>query len=293
MGDVMHGPKVVAPDGRLRKSYLHGYLDSATRLIPGAAFRLAEKAVDFEAVLKTAIRKYGVPRALYADNGSAQTARSLRLICAELGIHLLHCRPYDPEAKGGIERFFNTARAEVVDELGDEPRPLAELNGLLWAWLSTEYHRRQHSGTGRVPLEHWLEHAERLRPSPDVATLDRVFMHRDTRLVRRDSTVRFAGHLLEVRGELVGDKVELRFDAEVPFEPTDQTTWPQVWVDGHFACDSVVLDRVANSARPRRRLPRQPEPEQEPTGIDPLAQMADEQARKTRRPKDIQDNEEV
>ena len=56
-------------------------------------------------------------------------------------------------------------------------------------------------------------------------------------------------------------------------------------VDGEFACDTVLLDREANSARRRRRLPKPTDqPEVEPTGIDPLRQMTDEQARLSRRP---------
>ena len=50
-------------------------------------------------------------------------------------------------------------------------------------------------------------------------------------------------------------KVELRSDPSVTFDPKDPTTWPAAYVDGRFACDTVVLDRVANSARRRRRLP--------------------------------------
>lgn len=287
MADVMHGPPAIDDRGRARKSYLHTYVDSATRLVVGCAFRFGERAVDFEIVLKAAIAKHGLPRTLYVDNGAAQISKSLRLICGDLGVHLRHAKPYDPAAKAAVERWIRTWRAEVGDELPDEPLPLAELNALTWAWLSTEYHRRVHGGTERVPLEHWLEQTDRLRPAPPRADLDRAFQHRALRRVRRDSTVRFAGHYLEVRGELAPGKVELRFDPEVAFDPKDPATWPTAYVDGQFACDTVALDRVANSARRRRPLPKTPNSAPpEPTGIDPLGQMADEQARLTRRPSD-------
>ncbi|MBN1774674.1 MAG: transposase [Deltaproteobacteria bacterium] len=288
MGDVMHGPQALDAHGRARKAYLHAFVDSATRLVTGCAFRFGERAVDFEGVLKDAIRKHGVPRTLLVDNGAAQVSGSLRVICGELGVHLTRCKPYDAAAKGGVERFFRTWRAEVGDELPDAPLPLAELNARTWAWLSTEYHRRRHGGTERVPLEHWLGQTERLRPPPAGGALDRVFLHREQRRVRRDGTVRFRGHLLEVRGELVGEQLELRFDPSVDFAPDDSTTWPDAYVDGVFACDTVLLDRVANSTRPRRRLPKPADTTPPaPTGIDPLRQMADEQARLTRRPADL------
>lgn len=78
--------------------------------------------------------------------------------------------------------------------------------------------------------------------------LDEIFLHRATRKVRKDGTVRWRGGYLEVRAELSGDTVELRFD------PEDDGALPRVFVDGAFVCDTVPLDRLANMHR-RRRFP--------------------------------------
>lgn len=274
MGDVMHGPQVIAPDGSQRKAYLHLFVDSATRFVPACAFRLGETASDLEAVLKEAILTHGLPRVLYLDQGAAQRADSLALICAELGVRLLHCRAYDPEAKAGAERIFRTIRDELLDELGEMLRELAELNSLLWSWRSAEYHRRVHSGTGQAPLEHWLSQAGTLRPAPRSEVLDEVFLHRERRKVRKDGTVRFAGRLLEVRSELAGAEVELRFDPERP------ERLPRVFVDGDFFCDAVELDVIRNSSRRRRRLSAEKPEERPSTGIDPLRQIQAEHERR-------------
>lgn len=278
VGDVMHGPRVIAPDGQLRKSYLHLFIDSAARFVPGAAFRLSETAADLEAVLKPAMQSHGLPRALYEDRGAAQTSASLRIICAELVVHLLHCRAKDPEAKGVVERIFQTIRAEVLDELPDAPLELAALNSLLWSWLSAEYHRRIHDTTKREPLEHWLSQLEPLRPAPRGDELDRIFLHRERRTVRNDGTVRFRGRFLEVRGELRHEEVELRFD---PFRPD---RLPAVYLDRRFYCDTVELDRVRNSRRHRRTLGPKSEPVVPSTGLDPLRLIQDEHDRRSRPP---------
>ena len=123
MGDVMHGPVVIGPGGRPRKSYLHLFIDSASRWVPACAFRLGETAWDHEAVFKQAVLKHGIPRTLYEDRGAAQTSKSLKIICAELCVRLLHCRPFDPEAKGGVERIFRSIREEIIDELPAETLP--------------------------------------------------------------------------------------------------------------------------------------------------------------------------
>jgi len=280
MGDVMHGPKVIAPGQKQRKAYLHLLLDSATRFVPGCAFRLGETAMDLEAVLKEAILKHGLPRVLYVDQGAAQRAASLRLICGELGIRLLHCRAYDPEAKAGVERIFRTIREELLDEVGDNILDLADLNAYLWSWLSAEYHRRVHGGTGHKPLEHWLSQAAGVRPAPRAEVVDEIFLHREWRQVRKDGTVRFAGRMLEVRPELVGQKVELRFDPEQPGQ------LPRVFVDGEFYCDTVELDVIRNSTRRRRRVKDQADSQNERprTGVNPLRQIQAEHDRRVAPP---------
>ena len=276
MGDVMHGPPVWTSDGRERKAYLHLFIDSATRFVTGCAFRLGETAADLEAVLRDALLAHGVPRTLYVDRGAAQTSLSLRVICAELGIRLLHCKPYDPAAKGSVERIFRTLRDELLDEVEGKTLELGELNGLLWSWLSVEYHRRLHDGTGEVPHTAWLAGAEALRQAPRGEELARIFLHRQRRRVRKDGTVKFEGRLLEVRGELSGRWVELRF------EPHSKDRRPQVFVDGKFYCDTADQDLIWNSRRRRRLLAKEEKPAEVTTGLDPLGDIQKEHERRSR-----------
>ena len=278
VGDAMRGPLVVAPDGSLCTALLFSQIDNATRFITHSYFCLAkgESAAAQEYGLKEAILKHGVPRAYYVDRGPAYIAQSLRDICADLGIELKHAGPGDAEAKGSIERWHRTWRDEVGDELPEAPLSLADLNAKHWAWLGAEYHARVHDTTKRAPREHFLAEADELRPIPRGKDLDEVFLHREVRTVRKDGTVRWNGGFLEVRPELMGDRVELRFD------PSDSTARPRVFREGKFLCDTVPLDRLANMHRRRRRIAGDPHPLAEKTGFDPLAQMEDEHYRRTR-----------
>jgi putative transposase len=276
VGDVMHGPRVIAPDGQLRKSYLLSQIDDATRAILHSYFALSEGAECQEYGLKQAILKYGLPRTYYVDRGSAYIAWSLRFICADLGIHLIHAGVQDAEAKGVIERWHRTWREEVGDELPDKPLTLAELNAKHWAWLGAEYHARVHDTTRRAPGEHMLAEVGELRPVPRGVDLDLVFLHREERVVRKDGTVRWQGGFLEVRADLCQKRVELRFD------PADETALPRVFVGGRFACDTVPLDRLKNMTRKRRRIAGSGAPDATPSGLDPLALIEDEHYRRTR-----------
>lgn len=283
MGDVLHGPRVIA-DGRVRKSYLIAFIDSATRFVPAAELRLSEGAADHEYVLKQAFLKHGLPRALYLDNGSAQRSRSLQLILAELVVRLLHAEAYDPEAKGGIERWNRTFREEVESELPEEPLAIEEVQSRIWSWLSVEYNARVHSTTGRIPREDWLRNTSILRPVPSGVDLDEVFLHRERRVVRRDGTVRFRGGFLEVRSSLVGRQIELRFD---PFERDPRV---RVFSDGVFVCDAVELDPEANAYKKRHRPAGSVETPAEKTGLDPLKLMQDEQIKRTSQPQTDNDD---
>jgi putative transposase len=290
VGDALHGPLVLVPGGGLRKSYLLSQIDDATRFILHSYFALSEGAEAQEYGLKQAIFKYGIPRAYYVDRGSAYTAHSLRFICAELGIHLLHAGVQDAEAKGVIERWHRTWREEVGDELPDAPLTLADLNAKHWAWLGAEYHLREHSTTRRAPREHLLAEVDQIRAVPRGTDLDEVFLHREDRTVRKDGTVRWRGGLLEVRAGLEGERLELRFD------PADETALPRVFIDRAFVCDTVPLDRLKNMTRHRRRIAGDPAPSAEPSGLDPLALIEDEHYRRTRPAgagPDDEDDEEV
>ena len=94
----MHGPRVPI-GGKLAKSYLVSLFDDASRLLTHSAFCPGETALDIEGVLKQAVLRRGIPLKLVVDNGAAYRAETLQGICARLGIHLIHCRPYAPEGK--------------------------------------------------------------------------------------------------------------------------------------------------------------------------------------------------
>ena len=156
MSDVMHGPKVRHGRSR-RKTYLIAFIDDATRVVPFAAFDTAENIQAFLPVFRNAIIRRGIPQRLYVDNGASYRSRHLALVCARLGIALIHARPYQPAGKGKIERWFRTLRAGWLAHL-DAPvlDSLQTLNRSLWAWIEGEYHNTPHRGLeGRTPLEQW------------------------------------------------------------------------------------------------------------------------------------------
>ncbi len=214
-GDVLHGPSIQTSQG-MKKTYLVSLMDDATRLIVHSAFCFGETALDVEGVLKQAILKRGLPHKLLIDNGPAYRAHSLQAICASLDIRLIYCRPYEPEAKGKLERFHRTFRAQFLDELDmTQLSNLGDLNARLWVWCESVYHTRVHSGlNGKSPIERWrqeLVHVRHLTPQL-VERIDDLFLHRVQRHVKKDGTVSWEGALFEVSHQQVGENIILLVD---------------------------------------------------------------------------------
>lgn len=209
--DVMHGPMVTVGE-RKRKSYLIAFIDDHSRLIPYARFYLSEKLTSFLDAFEKALLKRGLPRKLYVDNGAAYRSKHLEHITASLGIALIHARPYKPQGKGKIERFFRTVRMQFLTEM--DRMSLDELNGAFDLWIRQVYHQRVHSGTGKKPLDRFTSRMECLRASPE--DLKDHFRMIARRRVGKDRTITLDGNLFEAPVKLIGQRVDLLYHKDSP-----------------------------------------------------------------------------
>jgi transposase InsO family protein len=204
--DVLHGP-LVETGGKKRKSYLIAFIDDYSRLVPYGEFYLGESLVFFLKALEQALATRGLPRKLYVDNGSAFRSHHLEQVTASLGIALIHARPYKPQGKGKIERWFKTVRSDFLS--GFRGTTLAELNQSFDLWLREVYHQRKHSATGQTPFQRFTSRLECLRPAP--ANLRDFFRQTARRRVAKDRTISLNGKLFEAPVALIGQQVALRY----------------------------------------------------------------------------------
>jgi transposase InsO family protein len=278
MSDVMHGPTVFVERRRKRKTYLIAFLDDATRVVPFAAFALAENTTAFLPVLKQALMRRGIPERLYVDNGAAYRSKHLALVCARLGITLIHTRPYDAPAKGKQERWFRTVRMQLLPVLGDKDLDSLEaLNRRLWAWVETEYHLNPHRGLdGQCPFDRWAQVSSDVRYAGPQIDLDELFLFEARRKVRNDRTISLNGTLYEAEAHLVGSTVTLRYD---PHAPTGRPI--QVWLNGDRQKDATVVDAYQNcfvrrNSDDRNRLDSEGPTPTPPKGLR-LADLSDDE----------------
>ena len=80
----------------------------------------------------------------------------IHLVCAKLGIALIHSKPYDSPSRGKIERYYRTVRDMFLPLLTyDKDLTLEALNKQFSAWLH-DCHHRIHKGINQAPMDRYL-----------------------------------------------------------------------------------------------------------------------------------------
>ncbi len=263
VGDGLHGPKLGG-----RKTYLFAFIDDHSRLVTAARWAFAEDAVRLSAALRPALQTHGIPEAIYVDNGSAFIDSSLARVCALLGMRLIHSKPYRPQGRGKIERFFNTVTSQFLTEItvidtpvqttvpGTEPAgqdpagsavgSLAELNALFTSWVQMVYHRTVHSSTGMSPLARW--DTGWVGRSPDrrhPELIAEAFRWSALRKVTKTGTVSLQGNTYQVDPSLAGARVELIYD------PFDLTGPVAVTAAGGIPAGEAILQDIRRHVHPK------------------------------------------
>ncbi|MFQ5606076.1 MAG: DDE-type integrase/transposase/recombinase [bacterium] len=268
--DILYGPYLPDPNQpqKNKRTYLVAFIDDFSRLAPHAEFYWDEKAPTVENTLKKAMLKRGMPEIIYVDNGKVYSARRLDAACAALGIRKIHCKPYSPEGKGKVERFFRTVRDGFLEEPEiTRTQTLPELNKLFWAWLEIDYHTREHGSTGMPPLDRWRQHIGNYLRTVDEKELFELFLQQVSRKVDKVGLISVRGIDFEVDAILKNKKVEARYN---PFD----LSHVKIYYKEHF----YQIARPAKITRWNTASKSKPPAKNDnpDTGIKPLQKMAEQ-----------------
>jgi len=226
MVDFSPGP-TLSVNGRALTTQLCVLIDDHSRLIPFGAYYLHANTEAFHHAFKEAILRRGLPRKLYTDQGKPFINGHSHVVCAQLGVRLLHCKPYHSWSKGKCERLIQTVQQDFESTLrleGNAAHSLEELNDKFSAWIQRRYHQRPHSSTGQSPEYRYQQAAKSLRHWDPSLDIEPLFYLRLERTVRKDGTVRLEGQLYEVPLSLRALKIQLRLD---PWRRTRIEVWYQ------------------------------------------------------------------
>lgn len=206
--DFLHGPKIRVGAQR-RKTYLHAIIDDATRYIVAASFHLAEDTEALLSDLMLAVRRFGIPRRFYTDNGAAFRSRHLQVIAARIKMSLPHTPPGQPRGRGKIERWFRTVREQFLT--GKECSTLAKLNEDLQKWIA-QYHQSVHSSLAMSPLNRKdMDAGPLLRQVDPIQNIDALFRIEVDKTIQADGCIRLYGRRFEIKDAIAGQKIKIAY----------------------------------------------------------------------------------
>jgi putative transposase len=241
--------KIVRHQGRKVPLRIHALLDDKSRYVVAIQAAATEREQEMLALVTQALRRYYPPKTLYLDNGSTYSGDTLRTACGRLGISLVHAKPYDPQARGKMERFWRTLREGCLDHIS-VTSSLHDVQVRLLAFLDTHYHVRGHGSLmGKSPGE--VYEAGRCRePSPITETrLATALTVHGKRRVKRDGTVEIGGVLFETHAGFLAGRIVV-----VGRSLLDPATDPWIEHEGQrFALQRVDPVRNGRRRRPVRR----------------------------------------
>lgn len=211
-GDLWHADvchvRASTPTGTHRTWRVHALVDDRSRYIVGLEVHETETEVDLLQVFCTALLQHSAPDVFFVDNGSCYRGDVLAALTQRLGVRLVHAKPYDPEARGLMERLWRTMRQQCTDHLSPI-ETAGQLANVLWAWVDS-YHRRPHGGLmGKRPRDLYLAET-RGKPTKTASSIAAALERTERRRVRKDATLSFDGKLFETEGWLAGKTLQVR-----------------------------------------------------------------------------------
>ena len=242
--DTSVGPYLKIDDKKY-KTYIIMFIDDKSRLIMGFDIFFNDNAINMQQVFKNAIKTYGKPKKLFVDNGGSYDNKQLSLICATLGIELIHAKPYTPEAKAKQERLFRTIKdgwMRCTD--WNTFKNLNDIRNSLATFIRDNYINKVHSVTKMTPNDRWHTEYE-LVQFLDENLVEEAFLHRTFNKVRKDRTISFNNEYYEVPFKYVGQTVELRY-----FPNNLNKLF--LYENNKKICDVTKVDKVANGKSKRK-----------------------------------------
>lgn len=243
--DVSVGPYLTI-NGLRQKTYIIAFLDDSTRLIVSCRAFATDNLISLLTVFKEAVAKRGVPKKVFFDNGKIFRAGQTELICASLGCTLCFAKPYSPQSKGKIERWFQTLQKQWQHLIDTSSfASINELNESLNSYVEGQYNSNYHSSIKCKPIDKFMDNIKNIKLLSQTE-LRNIFLYRVLRSVKKDATISIEKRLYEVPAKYISSKINIRYD------PTNYTE-AFIFSDKGDRLERILpVDKIANSSIKRR-----------------------------------------
>lgn len=215
-GDSCVGPKIKIGDMKMKQRlYIIALLDDASRLVPRAMVFHHDNFNSLLTVMKSAVRRYGVPKVWNFDNGATYKNRQMQLLAARIGSDVHYCRPYTPTQKAKIERWFRTLRDKWLATTDlNKFTTLEEVQASLDRFVDN-YNRTVHSSlNGKTPEERFFSEPECIRRLPE-EDIDKFFLLEGERSVSADGVISIDNVEYEVDSSHAKNRVKIRYTPDM------------------------------------------------------------------------------
>ena len=199
-------------EGRGPECVFIGYIDDATGK-PLGRFHPYEGTLPAMDSFKRYIRKNGIPASIYLDKHTTYKSTKKQTIedelnnvepmsqftraVTELGVNVIYAN--SPQAKGRIERLFNTFQDRLIKEMRLKGvKTIKEANKFLKHYLPTYTKRFAVRPTSDTDLH---------RPIPEGINLDKILCVKKARALRNDYTIAHNGKLYQIEDDLNAKEV--------------------------------------------------------------------------------------
>lgn len=213
-GDSSVGPRLHTSGGK-KKVYIIALLDDASRMVVGVDVFFNDNFNNLMSVIKSAVAKYGKPKVFNFDNGSAYKNKQMELLAARIGSTINYCRPYSPQEKAKIERWFRTLKDHWMAQLNmKDIKDLDELRDSLTKFVN-EYNQTPHTSlNGKSPFDRFFSEPEQIRRLTDQEIEDSFLLEVD-RKVSADSVIVLDGVEYEVNYRFAKQTIRLRYTPDL------------------------------------------------------------------------------
>lgn len=254
--DMLKGPWLPDPErpGKRRQAWLHAWIDDHSRLLLAGRWSFKSDLPVLELTFREALRRCGLPKRVYYDNGGPYISHHMKQIVGVLSNQRpIYTTPNRPEGHGKIEAFNRLCRAAFVNEVrASTISTLDELNAAFNAWKDLKYNRRIHSEIGQAPWDRWRAEPGRIETVSE-RLITEAFLFRAQRTTDKAGVLKLHGVRFQVGPELARKRVEVRYDPE----HMDRI---EVW-HGETFQERVRPLEVTPHRRPRVDDPIEPDPE--------------------------------
>lgn len=196
-----------------RRRVVISFIDDATRFLLAAVVGKSETSSLFLRCLWKLILRWGIPEAIFLDNGSAFISKDVAIICARLDIALIFGTEGYPEGHGKIERYHLTLQQGLLRTFRGNPEIDADCASLelrIEHYNNNIYNREGHESLENIPPEtKFLSDKRPLSPIADPERIRQYFIITIRRRVSRDNIVNIKGIHYEMPFGYAGTMVDI------------------------------------------------------------------------------------